>query len=226
MKNSVALLFLFILCSSCEPKKSPIEIEKEVFGEIFAEVLDSIYMDRRLFLQFPPAPKMVFDKNGNFIKEDTTDLSLKKKIFKKQIKAIQSDTLDIKIAVNPTLTPIKKTDQTIFNTIFKNKTILFSDTLQNITIDINTLKHTKLDKIISTQQFPRFEINEIFSKNSSLKITGIYTFSRIYFNESYNYGILEAGYYCGGKCGEGYLIYIKKIKNLWRVYKTEPTWIS
>ena len=83
----------------------------------------------------------------------------------------------------------------------KKKIPSYKKANQKIKLDLNLLKHKKSEKIISTSELPEVHIDDIFQKNKSLKLTGIYSFSRIVFDKTYNYGVLEAGYYCGGKCG-------------------------
>ena len=39
-------------------------------------------------------------------------------------------------------------------------------------------------------------------------------------------GNLEVSYRCGGKCGLGYKVFLKKIHGKWRVIKKVETWIS
>jgi predicted transport protein len=226
MKKILVILFLCLAFSNCEKPKSQIEIEKEIFAEIFSDVIDSIYMDRRLFLHFPPFPKRVYDKKGNFIKEDTTGLSLEFKKHKLEEEQIKSDTIDTKIAIDDVLTPIKERQYINFKKVFKGVSLNITDTIQKIKLDLNLLKHNKPEKIISIKELPKIDVSDIFLKNKSLKLTGIYSFSRIIFDKNYNYGVLEAGYYCGGKCGQGFLIYIKKVENKWIVFKVEPTWIA
>lgn len=119
MKKLAFILFLSIIFLSCEKSKSQIEIEKEVFIEIFPDVIDSIYMDRRLFLHFPPFPKRIYDKNGNFIKDDTIGLALKFKKHKLEEEKIKSDTINTKIAIDDFLTPIKELRKIKSQEVFK-----------------------------------------------------------------------------------------------------------
>lgn len=58
------------------------------------------------------------------------------------------------------------------------------------------------------------------------KFSGALSFSKIYFDKQRQNGVFEANYYCGSKCGVGFLVYLKKIKNNWKVIKTERSWIS
>ncbi|WP_192500091.1 hypothetical protein [Flavobacterium sp. PL002] len=47
------------------------------------------------------------------------------------------------------------------------------------------------------------------------KFAGVLSFSRIKFDTKKESGSLAVGYLCGGKCGLGYMVCIKKIKNKW-----------
>lgn len=226
MKKLIAIVFLCIAFSNCEKPKSQIEIEKKVFAEVFPAIIDSIYIDSRLYSHIPPFPKRIYDKNGNFLKEDTTGLSLKIKKHKLEEKQIKSNTINTKIAIDTILTPIKERQYINSQKVFKGIKLHAFDTIQKIKLDLNLLKHNKSERVISTSELPEVHIDDIFQKNKSLKLTGIYSFSRIVFDKTYNYGVLEAGYYCGGKCGQGFLVYIKKVENKWTVFNIEPTWIA
>jgi hypothetical protein len=226
MKKLIAILFLCIAFSNCEKPKSQIEIEKEVFGEVFPAIIDSIYKDSRLYSHIPPFPKRIYDNNGNFVKKDTTGLSLKLKKHKLEEVQIKSDTINSKIAIDDVLNPIKERQYINSQKVFKDIIFHITDSIQKIKLDLNLLKHNKSERIISTSELPEVHIDDIFQKNKSLKLTGIYSFSRIVFDKTYNYGLLEAAYRCGGKCGQGFLVYIKKIKNKWIVFKIKPTWIA
>ena len=52
------------------------------------------------------------------------------------------------------------------------------------------------------------------------------SFSHIKFDEKKKSGTLDVSYSCGGKCGLGYSVVIKKINNKWIIAKIEETWIS
>ena len=58
------------------------------------------------------------------------------------------------------------------------------------------------------------------------KFAGAMSFSKISFDEKRENGKLTVSYSCGGKCGLGYSVYIKKEKENWKITKVEQTWIS
>lgn len=58
------------------------------------------------------------------------------------------------------------------------------------------------------------------------KFTGALTFSKIYFDPKAENGIMAVSYSCGSGCGLGYLVYISKINDVWKIRKVKRTWIS
>lgn len=64
-------------------------------------------------------------------------------------------------------------------------------------------------------------------KNNYGKFAGAMSFSYIIFDNNKENGTIEVNYSCGGKCGFGYLVYIKKKFNgKWIIHKVEETYIS
>ena len=52
------LLIFFFTCTllSCDQELSDVEFEKDVLNQVFVEIVDSIYIDRRI--NIPPAPNL------------------------------------------------------------------------------------------------------------------------------------------------------------------------
>ncbi|MEN9909638.1 MAG: hypothetical protein RLZZ540_2787, partial [Bacteroidota bacterium] len=50
--------------------------------------------------------------------------------------------------------------------------------------------------------------------------------SGIKFDKKKENGILEVGYKPGRMCGYGNKVFIKKVKNKWKILKLEDTWVS
>ena len=94
----------------------------------------------------------------------------------------------------------------------------------SITIDINSIPLNKNFKFKDISQFTNSL--DVWNKKYDFVFSGFFNVSRILFNESKTYGILSASYTCGGLCGEGHIIYIKKIKGKWVIDKIEGTWIA
>ncbi len=58
------------------------------------------------------------------------------------------------------------------------------------------------------------------------KFAGVMSFSKIHFDDKNENGELDVSYSCGGRCGLGYKVLIKKEKQKWVIVKVEQTWIS
>ncbi|MFV5700993.1 hypothetical protein ACM55F_03880 [Flavobacterium sp. XS2P12] len=200
MNRKYIILFLLIFSLSCEKRNSVLEFEQNVFDQIFLNVVDLTYKDKRLYTLFPEvSPKLLYDKDGKWIGRDTTgqyqrevDCELKREILKK-------DTLNLIIAIDNEGLISMKTDLKKYS----NNKFIF--------------KHfSELPKIEEYQnwgvKYPKF--------------AGVMSFSRIQFNHKKENGVLNVSYSCGGKCGLGYSVYIKKNNKKWIVYKVKQTWIS
>ncbi len=72
------------------------------------------------------------------------------------------------------------------------------------------------------------EVNPEYEKWSEKypKFAGAMSFSKIRFDDTYQSGEIMVSYSCGGKCGLGYNVFIKKVNQKWIVDKVEQTWIS
>jgi len=56
--------------------------------------------------------------------------------------------------------------------------------------------------------------------------TGLFTFSEIAFDKQHHYAVLTYSFVCGGLCGHGNTIVLKKVKEGWRIGRTCRNWIS
>ncbi|WP_219970406.1 hypothetical protein [Chryseobacterium chendengshani] len=99
-KPATYLLLLFLVLTSCEKKNSTVEFEQEVFDEVFINIVDSTYTDKRLYTRFPT----------KFQENDPS--------FTAETKAIENDTLNLIIAVAKRFKNTK---------IPKNKKFIFKD---------------------------------------------------------------------------------------------------
>ncbi len=73
-------------------------------------------------------------------------------------------------------------------------------------------------------KFP--ERDKIWETKYNFNFSGVVFFNKIQFDTSKKYGILDGGFLCGVKCGQGYRIYIKKVNSKWKIDKVDRTWES
>ncbi len=89
-------------------------------------------------------------------------------------------------------------------------------------------QHIKLNNKFELKNISKFskERGKIWHTKYNFVFSGIVDFTRIQFDKDKKFGILDAGFVCGGLCGQGYRIYIKKKNSKWIIDKIEGTWIS
>ena len=194
----VFLILVFTLLS-CEKTITDAQFEQDVFTEIFPNVVDSTYVGYRSYTSSPEMGEDRYDSKGKWIGRNLIGQHKRDLDHEIKMEALKKDTLDLVIAIGNGGVINDKTILLNYNSrkfIFKHLSELPSD------IDLKdwTAKYAKL--------------------------AGVLSFSNIKFDLSKENGTLEVSYYCGGKCGLGYRVTIKKVDHKWVISKVEDTWIS
>lgn len=207
----ILLILLNSIQFSCEKKIDEMQFEKNVMNEVFEEIADSIYRDRRTMLP-PPFPRIDFKTN----KEDTIGYHNRLKEYNKFQDSVKKDTTRILLAVFDSV-------KTYRNHSFKKTKKYYANDYK---LDLKRFKKNKKFNFKSSTLFPDELFWNINDLKSSLPVGVIYVY-RIHFNEKKDKGTLEAASSCGGgKCGQGYLITIEKKSGCWKVSKLIETWMS
>ncbi|AZB00235.1 hypothetical protein EG359_11630 [Chryseobacterium joostei] len=136
----------------------------------------------------------------------------------KQRDSIQKDTLNRVVAFN-TVNYMPPID---FSTGSTQKYKPANDSIWSFSLEKYNSSKYKF-KNVSEQPFTD-ELTQWQKKYP--KFSGSLSFSKIYFDETRKTGVFEVTYFCGSKCGVGYQVHIKKMKNKWKIIKVEHTWIS
>jgi hypothetical protein len=229
-KTTFVLLLIFF--ASCEKKISNLEFEKNVMTEIFPNLIDSTCIDIRLMTNFPPKyGESIYDKTGHYIGIDSTKATTSEKLklleWKKRTLEIKNDTTKLIIAFDP---KIKNSRDSLKNDFEKHfpKAKIFKPKAENETeyiLDFQNIKLNNKFELKNISEFPK-ERGAIWETKYNFLFSGVVYFSRIQFDEQKTFGILDAGFYCGRLCGQGFRIYIKKVNNKWIIDEIERTWIS
>ncbi|KUJ62607.1 hypothetical protein AR687_07165 [Flavobacteriaceae bacterium CRH] len=203
MKLSKFLFIILILLSSFGCKKKDVsesDFEKDVLNSVFLEIVDSIYMDRRVILP-PPMPRIDFKTN----KEDTIGYHDKLKRYQIEQDSIKHDKNRILIGVH---------DFVVNNRINDDK------------FDLAPFKNNKKFNFQYTSKFPKERFWDIDDKKSKMPV-GTITIHKIHFNKTKTSGTLDASASCGGgRCGRGFTIKIENKSGEWRITKIIQTWVS
>lgn len=187
--------------NGCEKKMTDVEFEQSVFDEIFLKIVDSTYIDQRIYSSFPDQGKPIYDKNGKWIGLDTVGQYQRDIKHQKEIAKFKKDTLGLVIAI-------------------ENKGLINENT------NLDKYKSSKfIFKHLS--EIPR-DHNLEYSKwkTKYAKFAGAMMFSNIIFDAKKSSGVIDVSYSCGGKCGQGFIVTIKKVNKKWMVSKIQEAWIS
>jgi hypothetical protein len=227
MKLSKPIFIILVLLSSfgCKKKEMPeSNFEKYVLNSVFIEIVDSIYMDRRI-ISPPPSPR--FNEKTN--KVDTTGHYNELKEYWHYRDSIKNDKTRILIGVYDTIKKISPLE-----TEFIQKEIDISgyayDTLkegEEFKFDIEPFKNNKKFHFEKTSKYLHEKKWDLDDISNSLIPVGTIFISRIQFDKTKTKGILTAGASCGGgKCGRGFLVIIENKAGKWKVNKIIQTWVS
>ncbi|MGL2967124.1 hypothetical protein [Flavobacterium sp. XGLA_31] len=197
--KTILFLIAFVFLG-CEKKITAEEFEQGVFDALLVKIVDSTYTDQRLYTCFPEQGKPMYDKKGRWIGLDTVGQHQRDLECEVKRAALEKDTLNLIIAL-------------------ENKGMITEQT------DLSKYKSPKFI-FRHLSEHPRGKDLEYTEWKTEKKFAGVMSFSRIRFDTKKESGSLDVGYRCGGKCGLGYTVYIKKIKGEWVIVKVEETWIS
>jgi hypothetical protein len=229
---NLSLLIVIILFSSCEKEITDLEFEKNVMTEIFPDLIDSTCIDIRLYTNFPPEyGESIFDKTGHYIGVDSTKATKeqKRKLLEWKINTekIKKDTSKIIVAFDPLLKDNSQDLKEDFAKHFKNAKIFISKEKKETEyiFDFKNINLNNKFELRNISQFPK-ERGLIWMTKYDFIFSGAVFFSRIQFDKNKKFGIFDGGFACGGLCGQGYRIYIKKVNNKWIIDKIENTWVS
>ena len=242
MRKTLPIIILTLVITSffwnCKEEivQSESEFEQAVFYEIFPAILDSIYYDKRMLPPPPPPPEFFENYNNNELDKAISDYK-ETEIYKQGIKewekkkdSLNQDTSRIYIAVSDSITRFEREDMYELVKHFKN---------QNIVLDSKNIELTNgfkidLSKLTSNNEKIKFKYQSEFPKGREFWRTeyDFYVgakigFSRILFDNTKTYGVLNGGFNMGILNGSGFRIFIRKNENgTWIIDKVVGTWIS
>ena len=227
MKTLITVICITALCFyGCQDKETSLEFEQKVLDQLLISLVDSSYKDNRLYTLSPRLGKDLFDKNGKWIDRDTLGQGRRDEEYELERKALKNDTVNLVIAINDTVNPISDEDMLLIAREFPDFKLNADNQNgpEKYKLDLaSQTNHKFLFKYIS--ELPR-DIEFKNWENKYKKFAGSLMFSRIQFDNKKENGVLSIGYYCGGKCGVGYLVFIKKINDNWVIDKVVDTWIA
>lgn len=201
-KNAFLLFFLSISIAGCKSTDKEInKPEASLFYEIFPVLIDTLHTDLRLY---------PFEIANDTIKIDS----------------IVKDTTSIVIAISDTLEHLKKRDYASLQNYVNASSKALDSMIEDTTRIVDLSKLNATDNRIRFKSIATFPKGLDFWKTEyNFYLSAKFYFSRILFNRDKTIGLLNVGYVCGPiQCGEGFLIYLKKVNERWVIDKIEETW--
>jgi hypothetical protein len=230
MKLSKVIFIVLILLSFFGCKKKEVEkvdelrFEKDAMKSVFVEIVDSIYMDRRIITP-PPFPKRDFKTNI----EDTTGYHAELKKFYHRKDSIKNDKTRILLGVYTDVEKISsfETEMIAKQINISAYTYDVSKETEKYKFDLKPFENNKKFNFKNASKYPD-EKNWDLNDNSNVRFpVGTIWVSRIQFNKTKTRGILTAGASCGGgRCGRGFLIIIENKFGKWKIAEVIHTWES
>ncbi|MGJ8593401.1 MAG: hypothetical protein ACSHXF_12690 [Aquaticitalea sp.] len=227
---------------NCEQKTelTNLEFEKKVFYDLFPELSDKMYNDIRLMsTPPPPSPKYLtekgFDTKNDYHKalEDWgkfDDYRHRLNDWEERRDSIINDETLIHIAFPDSINQFEREDiYELINHFNDQKLVVDSKDFElenGFKVDFDKLKSdNKKLRFKSTSEFPKGR--DFWRTNYDFNFGGSLSFSRIVFDNTKSFGVLNAGFGRGSLNGSGCRIFIKKDENgNWKIDKIEGTWVS
>ena len=229
----VSILTLFFWNCREEKVLSKIEFEKAVFYEIFPAILDSIYYDKRLSPPPPPPPEF-FEKEeyknnlDKAIKDyfATDKFKNDQKKWERKKDSLKRDISPIYLVVSDSVIGFEQEDSNKLSEHFKIQDSININPEQDYRIDLNKLKsNNEKIKFKYRSEFPKGR--EFWRTEYDYFIAANIGFSRIIFDQTKSFGVLNGGYTMGILNGSGFRIFIKKNeRGKWIIDEIVGTWIS
>lgn len=219
------ILLSFLGCKKEEVKKTDeLQFEKDAMKSVFVEIVDSIYMDRRIIFP-PPTPR--FNEKTN--KEDTTGFHKELKEYWRNRDSIKNDRTRILLGVYNDVEKISsfETEMIVKYINISAYTYDVSKEVDSYKIDLKPFENNKKFNFQNASKYPHeknWDLNDISNVRFPV---GTISVSRIQFNKTKTRGILSAGASCGGgRCGRGFIIIIENKSGKWKIAEVIPTWES
>ena len=223
-KRTLLLIPIMLFLFNCEKKQSDLEFEQSVVYEIFPALMDSLHFDFRLKPPTPPRP--IFNEKGEIIGTDTTGIAKSLADYEKRKAQLKADSVKLVVAIRDSVYPLEIEERKQLLEHFPNQNLKLDST------DLSTYYKIEINKLIADNklrfkylsEFP--EGSDIWKKEYPFHLSGVTHLTRIQFDTTKSFGVLESGMGCGKLCGWGVLVFIKKINGKWIIDKLEETWIS
>lgn len=98
--------------------------------------------------------------------------------------------------------------------------------LENNQLGVREIDSTKIERLNNVKIIFEDKVDYSFENYESDNVIGTFDISRVSFNKSFTIGYFYVSVYCGGECGWGNLIKIKRKKENWVIVDYLVSWVS
>ncbi len=208
------------MLSFSNEKFEQLKFEKQVAYEVFPQLMDSIHSDSRIEFQIPPPTEN---------EQKPTDTIPLREIYKdleRQEKELYKDTVKLVTAIVDSTLIISKEDKLALINHFdlKEKSLNTLNIDSKYRIDINQLKADQKIRFIYRSELP--EGYKIWKTDDEFYLNSVISFSRIQFDKTLSYGVMNFNYQIGRLSGGRFRIFIKKVDDKWLIDWIDLTAVS
>ena len=200
------------------------EFEQSVLYEILPNLIDSLNMD--LSIPPPPTPKHILDTNGDSIGIDTLEMEKTLKEYKEIKEGLIASSSESTIAISDSVELLKETDKEKLQNFFKEINIepFQADMSIKYKVELDKIKPNNKLKLKYRSEYPKS--TDLWNDDDNLELDKLFNFSRIQFDNTKTYGLLNSSYTCGLMCGRGANVFIKKENGTWKIIAFLRTWVA
>ncbi len=227
MTTRIAIAVLIALCLtvSCASKHNfEPDIDKAVMQEIFPSLIDSMYVEIKFSMTPPKIIEMVDSITGKKKLQPVEISTTEKDLIRNELSSCERDSSYITIVLRDSTHPLLKNDLEIFKSKYSlTKNTTNTAFLQNsYLLPLNDFTVRACFKLILSSKYQPAANDSMMYVRQLKEIS----FSRIFFNADKTHGILTCEYVCGGLCGNGYRVFIKKVNTKWVIDYIEHSWVA
>lgn len=222
-------LILILLFTSCKEKLKQSDFQQSdiviaLYNDVLIDLVENYYYNRYLGKDGEILMKEFYNNMGDTLKLSKDKLKFHNSLF--------GDTLRFKTIYLKDTIIGKNYHRSNFNHYKSDENNIFARILKKSLINkialIDTINQIQLNCKAKLFHADTFKIRSVTDqkRNDSDSSIGIVSFSKIYFFNKDSEGVFSCDFTCGGLCGKGYIIHVKKIKDRWKIVERSMTWIS
>lgn len=228
--NRTLIIFIVIVQFSCSKQK--VESDEYIINEIFQDLTVELYLHNDVLTSLFPPPPIPPDgyENDSLRRIDSIIHQEAIEYYKERLDRQKKKGNNIVLAIGDSLISYSEQDLKYLkkelpsDNYFEALNAIEREKYVAKKIDLNAITETGNYELRYLSTF--YPLKDIWETERDYKFSGFLRFSRIYYDNTKNYGILYCSYLCGHLCGHGDFVFIKQIDGKWIIETTVNVWVS